>query len=110
MTGFLKILLLLVLIGAAAFVASMDAGHVTITWFNVQVETTGVVLVLVMALVCFISMGLMRVLLALAGVPAHVQHWREKREWLKKDAARAAEKTEVVVVQPVKKIKARGKK
>lgn len=115
MTGFLKLLLLLVLVGAAAFVASVDAGRVTVTWFNIQVETTGIVLVMVMALVCFISMAVMRLMLSLAGVPEHVQHWREKREWAKKEAELEAEKNQVIVVtkpvpMKVTKPKRRGQK
>ncbi len=111
MTGFLKIILLLTLIGAVAFVASVDVGQVTITWFKFKVETTGIVLVLVMALVTFISMGFMRLMLSLAGVPEHVAHWREKRAWAKKEADMQAA-TIVIEAQPAvtKKAKARGKK
>lgn len=111
MTGFLKIILLLVLLCAVAFVASVDVGQVTITWFKIKIETTAIVLVLVIALVSFISMGFMRLMLSLASVPEHVAHWREKRAWVKKEAEIEATK---VVVEPkvvaAKKAKARGKK
>lgn len=109
MMDFLKIFALLVVVGAIALLASVDAGHVTIVWFNRQVETSGIVLLIVMALVCFISMGLMRMLLALSRVPQDVQHWREKREWARKEKEAAAAKTDVVVVS-VKKGKPRAKK
>lgn len=109
MMDFLKIFVLLVFIGAIALLASVDAGHVTIVWFNRQVETSGIVLLIVMALVCFISMGLMRMLLALSRVPQDVQRWREKREWVRKEKEAAA-KVDVVVVTPVKKGKPRAKK
>jgi uncharacterized protein HemY len=111
MTDFLKIVLLLVLLGAVAVIASVDAGHVAITWFNFQIETTAILLVIFMALVCFLSMGLMRLLLSLASVPQHVQHWREKRDWAKKEAALTAAPAEVVEPQvKAPKPKTRGKK
>lgn len=111
---FLQLIFVLLLVSFTALVASMDPGHVTLEWFNLRIETTALLLLLLMALVCFISMGLMRFLLLLAGLPAHVRHWRDKRQWSKKEAtwkaAHPVTPSTTDVIPPTKKPTARGKK